>query len=59
MYSGAISAISGNSEMISSVTIRVNFPRIGSLPSAYPASVPKMSTSAVATIVTISELMKY
>ena len=34
MYSGAITAISGKTEIISSVTIRVNFPRIGSLPSA-------------------------
>ena len=32
---------------------------VGSLPSAYPAIVPKMSTSAVATSVTITELMKY
>jgi hypothetical protein len=59
VYSGATTAISGNSEIISSVTIKVNFPRIGSLPSAYPAIVARISTSAVASSVTISEWMKY
>ena len=44
--------------MISSVTISVNLPRIGSRPSAYPAIVAKISTSAVATSDTISELRK-
>ena len=53
-----ITATAGKTEIISRATIVVNVPRMGSRPSAYPARVPRASTSAVVAMVTTSEFLK-